>query len=159
MIKLLFTRSDGLVSKFIRRFTWHWTSHVAIDIDGTVWECNHNDGCITLPRHRWDALHDHDTEEIEIDGNQAAIIKRLNSRLGVGYDWGGLLGFLINANTGKRDRLVCSEYIGWAINEDKMFFAHSKYYRLSPRHLYIAAWAHNKALDLTMDQANTNARF
>ena len=59
-ITVLFTRSPNLVSKLIRRVTWFPYSHTALT-DGThVWECNHADGCVMMPKEVWDEKHKDD---------------------------------------------------------------------------------------------------
>lgn len=150
-MKLIFTRSPGLVSKIIRRITWHDYSHVALEVNGMVYECNHKDGCITVPYAEW--LNQHHGDSIAFvkiqPASQAKVVKRLNRKLGSGYDWLNLLLFPFNIDTSTKHKLICSRYLGWAINADREFFSHTNYHRLAPRHLYLSGYAHAKAKGLS----------
>lgn len=146
-MKLLFTSSDSLVSHLIRRITWHDFSHVAIQIDETVWECNHRDGCIRIPLDQWMQEHAAQTVtsiDIWLD-DVTEVAHRLNSRVGEGYNWTNLLLFPFNIDSDQQHKLICSQYIAWAINYKGKFFNHHKYHRLAPRHLFISAYSHSKA--------------
>lgn len=146
---LLFTSSDNIISRIIRRFTWHWTSHVAITDGTTVWECEHIDGCSMKPYAVWLENHEHATiEKIEIQIDKEEVVKRLNAYRGYDYDFFSLVRHLFRTDSNNSNQLNCVEYIAQAINYDMAFFSHVMYHRLQPRHLYVSAYSHNKAINI-----------
>ncbi len=141
-MKLLFTRSNGFVSRIIRWVTWHNWSHVALTDGTTVWECAHRVGCVQLPYQNWISQHSGDEVfEVEIEVDEVAVKGRADSRVGAAYDYLGLLGYLFRHDTDSSSRLSCSEYLSWVLNYQHQWFIDEHDHRRAPRHLFIAAYA------------------
>ena len=148
MLQLVFTSSDKIVSRLIRRQTWNKYSHVAIT-DGTyIWESTHSTGVHRILYGDWlDRRSSEVKRPVEVwVPDEARTIEYLDSRVGHGYDWLNLAGHICNCKLGSPDLYVCSEYLAEALNEtsNRSFFEHRDYFKVAPRHLFISAYARSK---------------
>ena len=150
MISTLYTHSNTPMGRVIRLTTWHTKSHCAITDHNFVWEAKGLVGVNKTPYDEWMTDHKHDdVVEIPIKINyEAEMLAWLDRVNGAGYDYLELVGHVLHLNLGRRDRYTCSSLVMEAINRGKKFLAHDKYYRIQPRHVYIACYAHAAALGL-----------
>lgn len=157
MIRLLFTASDDLIPRIIRRHTWSTVSHVAIQINDTVYESSHSTGVVGYTYNEWLQLYGKPVEVRYLFGlDEKQVERRLRSQLGGDYNFALTFLFPLRLDFRKNlyhlievDDLVldwnCSELIAWAIRE---IIAHDYFYRVAPRHLLAIGHASEHTLKM-----------
>lgn len=140
MIKLHFTRGQGIVPAIIRWITWSDANHVAIEVHGYVYESNHRDGVFKTPavlwRHNKEILNTIDLPAL----NAETVENRLKAEVGKKYDWLNLFCYPLRCDYQHKNRWTCSELIAYAIQE---LIPHKHFHRVAPRHLLGIAHANN----------------
>lgn len=137
-MKIHFCRSGGLVAAVIRIGTMSPFNHVAIEVDGIVYEALTRRGVIhrraDLFGGAWSRV---ETVAIAIpDADSCRLF--LQDQLGKPYDWGGVFALPFRANWHNEDRWFCSELVAAALEAGGLNLGVSAR-RVTPRDLYPAA--------------------
>lgn len=112
MITLQFSNRKSLISKAVQFRTWSWASHVDFVLpDGQLLGASWEDG-VALRDFNPD---DYDrVERYTVDMADEEVLVHAMSRLGDGYDFAGVLGFLIRKDVQDANDWFCSEFVAWA---------------------------------------------
>ena len=138
-MQVLFCRSNAIGSRLIRLLTWSDWSHVAL-VDGDRYVE------ATWPRVRESTLAEilaahteHQVVEIPCRDPQAAL-KWARAQVGLPYDLGALLGFLVHRDWTKPWRWFCSELVAEAFEEGgSPLFRANTIGRVTPQLLWMLA--------------------
>lgn len=143
VVQVIFSRRAQLGSLAIRTITWSDWSHCGI-IDpetGTVIEALMFEG--VTDRRTVDefkaAASKSEIVEIPCD-DPAAVIAAARSRIGQGYDWLGVLGWLLRLRLAKDSYDFCSELIAWAFAVAGSPLFRTDAWRIAPRDIYIRTY-------------------
>jgi hypothetical protein len=145
MIRLHFIKGEGVGDKLIQTVTWSDWSHVALEINGRIYEATLN-GVRTVSLE--DFLRYYDEKKIthkayRLHGlDEAKVWNRAIGELNKPYDYTTLITHYFKIDYTERDKWMCSEYAGYCIQE---LIPHDKYYKLNPRHLHLIAHAVEKS--------------
>lgn len=146
MLVVLGSTGNSFMGKVIQRVTWNKYTHVAVTDGNIVWECAGTKGVVCSPIQDWNATHDCvETVPIQVE-HENEIIRWMGSRVGFGYDYLELVGHVLNINLGSRKRYTCSSFVMEAINKELTFLNHKDYFKIQPRHVCLACYAHARAL-------------
>ena len=112
MITLQFSSTKGLISKLVQFRTWSWASHVDIVMkDGRLLGASWKNGV---------AIRDFDADDYDrverytVDTDDPYIVSTAMTKLGSGYDFKGVLGFILRKDIQDKNSWFCSEFIAWA---------------------------------------------
>ena len=136
MIRLHFCLPTSIIGKIITKLTWSDVSHVAIEIDGHVYESDHNTGVTKTSLKDWNKISQNTYELYAV--NTTIIKDRLEKQLGAPYDWTALLTYPFRLDWTHKEKWTCSELIAWALQE---YIPHNNYNRMAPRHLKLLGHA------------------
>lgn len=138
MIIMHFTRGTGLVPRVIQWITWSDVTHVALEVNGHVYEANHSDGVKKTTAIYWKHANKA-IRSIQLNHlNDKVILKRLENEVGKKYDFANLFCYPFRCDYQHKNRWTCSELISYAIQE---LVPHQHYHRVAPRHLLSIAHA------------------
>lgn len=115
-MKILLFRGKGVMPWLIRLQTRSRWSHVAIVVNGTLYEAWQFAGVRKMPYAEHEKKHGTagiDIFKLNVPCDVAAVQAYLESRVGKGYDWVGVLRFVTRRRVLKNDRDFCSE-LGFA---------------------------------------------
>jgi len=134
MIRLHFTRGKGIVPALIRWITASEINHVAIEVDGRVWQVAHDEVVNQRDLRVWLQLYDdtYHSSHILYGLDEIEVRDRLVEQEGKKYDWLALLCWPMYCHLHTKNRWLCSELIGDAIRE---LITHTRFHSVSPRHL------------------------
>lgn len=148
-MKVVFTRSDSLIGKLIRFFSWSDWSHVAISDEVHVWEATGVTGKVMkTPALIWMAEHEIDNIDIlDIElPNEQSVYDFLDSKVGSDYDFFDLVFIILRLDrSGTGGVYSCGELAAEAINQAAPLIEHTHYNRLEPRHIRLIVNAYNAA--------------
>ena len=130
MIRLILCSPESFIGKMICWFTWSDISHVAIEVDGWIYEADHSTGVIKTHWTEWSRPVAY-SYSFKV-ANKTLIKQRLESQLGMAYDLFMIYGYPLRIDRQCEQRWTCSELVAWALAE---YFPHKKFYRIAPVHL------------------------
>lgn len=108
MITLQFSNTKGLISKMVQFRTWSWASHVDFILpDGQLLGASWKQGVALRDNKRSD--YDR-VERYEAEGDESILISAME-KIGSGYDFPGIMGFVIRKEMQDKDSWFCSEFI------------------------------------------------
>jgi uncharacterized protein YycO len=137
MSKIHFVASSTPGGLIIRLFTFSRWNHVAIEVDGVVFEALSGGVQEVAAKDyikRWKR-----GETVPVDvPDKAAAVSFLRDQLGKRYDFGALLALPFRKNWHTRDRWFCSELVAAALEQGGRPKMRIKSYRVTPRDLWLA---------------------
>lgn len=106
-ITIHFARSNDITGKLIRFFTFsHW-NHIAIEIDGIIYEARLNGGVASMKATQWN-WHGSDSVEVPVTDKEKAK-SFLKDQIGKKYDWTALVALPFREGWEVSDKWFCSE--------------------------------------------------
>lgn len=141
MIKLHFCRSNTPVGLLIQLATFCRWNHVAIEVNGTVYEADMLGGVRALPVARFRSMWaETEAREIEV-ADKVAAFRFLQDQLGKPYDRMAILAMPFNRDWQDPEKWFCSELAaGFLVNGGHQSFFMEKH-RIWPRDLWtVAPW-------------------
>lgn len=136
-MKIHFCKSGGIGGLLIRFFLFSRWNHVAIEIEGVVFEAAARDGVRAVPADQFPVLW-RELKTIPVacpDVGEARDF--LSCQLGKPYDWRALFALPFRAEWDRSDKWFCSELVAESLRRggrDLNLPAH----RVTPRDLYVA---------------------
>jgi len=139
MIRIWFCRSKTLAGRLIRWVTFSRWNHVAVEINGLVYEADMLEGVRTVPVRQFKRMWT-DTEARDIDvPDKVAAFRFLQAQLGKPYDRLAILAMPFWRDWQDPDKWFCSEFIARFLVEGghRDFFIEK--HRIWPRDIWIVA--------------------
>lgn len=139
-VQVIFSRSANLGSLALRTYLWGAWSHCGI-IDGDeVIEAVMFKGVAARSLQAFkDAASTWEVVEIPA-ADPAAVIRAARSRIGMRYDWLGILAMLLRINLQRDGRDFCSELVTWSFKTGGTPLFRVNAARITPRDLYIRTY-------------------
>ena len=135
MIRIWFCRSKTLAGRLIRWVTFSRWNHVAVEINGLVYEADMLEGVRTVPVRQFKRMW---TEVQYLDvyvRDQAATIRWLNQQLGKPYDFMAILALPFRATWQHPHKWFCSELVAKALAVGGLREFAIEKFRITPRDL------------------------
>lgn len=143
MITVFFCSGDSKVSEIIQRASMARWSHVAIAVDGFVYEALMQGGVIKSTASDFARnANPQDSLRIAVP-NKIGLVSFLESCVGAGYDWGGLFGYPGRRDWEEPGRWFCSELVAAALIQGGLWSlqqAFGEASRVSPKDLWAFLW-------------------
>lgn len=139
MSKVLFLRSNDLGGWIIRLLTFSKWNHVAIEIDGYVYEALTSKGVVKVPKHQYWQWDEEKCVTVPIN-NSEAVKQFLDNQVGKGYDWKALVALPFLRKWHHPDKWFCSELVAEALLKGGSGFTEEDLpsYRVTPKDLHTA---------------------
>jgi uncharacterized protein YycO len=136
MIRLVFFKSKGFISKAIQWQTRSPYSHVAIQLDNVMYESYHVGGV------RKDRKPEAGCEiyELTCAVNEDAVRGFLESKLGMKYDFIMVARFLTRRSATENNKWFCSELVMAAIEAAGVKLLNAEPHNVSPRDLFMTPY-------------------
>lgn len=136
-VSVIFSRRANIGSLALRTFLWSGWSHCAI-IDGdNVIEAAMFHGVREITLNEFIA----DKSLYEIISipcaDAAAVIAAAKSRIGLPYDWLGVLALLLHYELQRPTQDFCSKLVAWAFEKGGTPLFRTEAWRITPRDIYI----------------------
>ena len=112
-----FHRGDAFISKAVRAVSRGFFNHVSMTYNGHVYEAHMFVGVIKTPVAEWDCSTVHTTLTFKVKKqHQAELLDFLEAQVGKGYDYLGLLNFVLVSTKEREGMWYCSEFakVGFA---------------------------------------------
>lgn len=138
MIKIHFCKSNDFFGWLIRLGTFSKYNHVAIEINGWVYEALSLDGVVkkSAEHYNWNNRWvKHEVFQLNEGLDERLIALFLEGQLGKKYDWGGVFALPFRQGWQNDDKWFCSELVAEALREGGMSYALTPS-RVTPRDLY-----------------------
>ena len=154
-MRIVFTRSSGIIAGLIRWFTWSEYNHVAIGrADGTLlieavgWR-----GVVftTLEHHRSRAT-EIKVMEVEVQGDPTV---HLREQLGKKYDYSGILGIWFRRNWQGENRWFCSELVAWSCAKAGTPLVVEEKHRVTPHDILTSPLLDEAPSDRRLERQNS----
>lgn len=127
----------GIVSKLIMFFSAGYYSHVAIELDGFVFESEWYCGVIKTPVDQWGGSAVKETLETRLmDPKRDEILSWLNKQVGKKYDWLGVLSFVFGFLKPRMGYFYCSELAAICYYKSINYHAEVQSQKISPQMFY-----------------------
>ena len=137
MTRFHFCRSTGIAAWFIRTFTMSYWNHVAVEVDGIIWQATGGKGVHRIS-YKDMAKHYHTIESVAVVVPDPVAGKAwLIEQEGKLYDWGAVLGMFFQAKWQSANRWFCSEKCAGYLKASK-WELRLPLYRVTPRDLWLA---------------------
>jgi len=137
-MKIWFCKTNDLGGWLIRLFTFSTWNHVAIEIDGVIYDAMAGKGVRLMSawgfEHRWDKAV---SVPVTVQDKQAAM-EFLSSQLGKPYDWMALFAMPFRTTWQSPHRWFCSELAAKALLVSGYGPFNVQEYRITPRDLWIS---------------------
>lgn len=137
-MKIWFCKSNDIGGWLIRLFTFSRWNHVAIEIDGVVYDAMAGKGVRLMSawgfEHRWDKAI---PVSVPVKDKQAAL-DFLEEQIGKPYDWGGIIAFPFRKSWHDKAKWFCSELAAEAMNLGSHYsISRVASSRITPRDLWV----------------------
>jgi hypothetical protein len=137
-MKVHFCKSNNLGGFIIRLFTFSRWNHVALEIDGIVWEATARRGVAPLYADRYEEYWDN-VETIEIsDTGKYNARDFLRCQFDKKYDWMAIFALPFRTDWQKEDRWFCSELVAAALLRGGHKSFRKENHRITPDNLWVA---------------------
>ena len=135
MTKVHFCRSSTIVGLLIQLVTFSRWNHVALEINGTVYEAMAFGGVRKVPasRFRWDEM---EVVDVVVPEPLQAVAF-LESQLGKPYDWMALIALPFRTAWQSPHRWFCSELVAKALTVGGVRAFSVEKHRVTPRDLWL----------------------
>ncbi len=134
MVEFIFCEPNGVIGKIIRKLTGGRFSHVAVAIDGIVYEAVEFKGVIATNLNDWNEQRTFKIEcELILVNDYLRFKQFLKSKVGGKYDYRGILSFLTFSQSQDENKWYCSEL---ANEFFEVFFGETEKYLISPNAFY-----------------------
>lgn len=141
MIRIWFCRSDDIGGFLIRLFTWSKWNHVAIEVNGYVYEAVSGGGVRRIKARAYPHVWSQSTPVNLWVRNHAAAETFLKLQVGKPYDWLALLSWPIRSTWQSPHRWFCSELAAKALRHAGYTYIGEKAHRVTPEDLWEALGA------------------
>lgn len=136
-MKIHFCKSNGVGAWLIRFLTFSNWNHVAIEINGLVWDSTGIHGVkVWSPETFFNHYEKVETRSI-FNKNEYSAQDFLRKQLGKEYDFTALLALPFREDWQDKNKWFCSELVTEALVRSGYDFSHLPTYRVTPRDLWI----------------------
>lgn len=136
-MKIHFCRSKGFAAWIIRVGTMSRWNHVAVEIDGIIWQATGRKGVHVVNPESL-ASHYHRIESVPVELPDRVAAKDFGkAQLGKPYDWDAVFGMPFRANWQAKGKWFCSELVA-AILQAGGKSIRLSHHRVTPRDLWAA---------------------
>jgi uncharacterized protein YycO len=136
-VKVYFCRSNSFYGALIRLFTFSKWNHVAIEIDGSVFDASAPHGVMEWTFNDFVAQYSK-IETVVVKGDNIKAKRFAREHVGKPYDWGAIFALPFRANWDDPDKWFCSEYVAAILNESGMPKFRKQNHRITPDNLWMA---------------------
>ena len=131
--ELCFEYPTNILGHIVSWFTWSEFSHAFLKVGNQIYEADPFHGVRIIP------YDERNYESIEIDINEN-VLKFIEERIGVRYDYSAIVGFILRRDDWHNERAwFCSELIASALEYSDLKITSRKTNRIAPDDLYHAA--------------------
>lgn len=136
-MKVYFCRSNSFYGALIRLFTFSKWNHVAIEIDGSVFDASAPYGVMEWTFNDFVAQYSK-IETVVVKGDNIKSKRFAKQHVGKPYDWGAIFALPFRASWDDPDKWFCSEYVAAILNESGAPKFRKQNHRITPDNLWMA---------------------
>ena len=137
MVRVHFLKSHSISGWLIRLFTFSQWNHVAIEIDGQVYEARGATG-VTRSSAKGYLQGWAKSATVEINAHKPDLaVKFLDAQVGKGYDFGAIIALPFRQPWHSKSKWFCSELVAAALAAAGWKEVRIKSHRITPRDLWI----------------------
>ena len=137
MIKIHFCKSNSVTGWLVRLFTFSQWNHVAIEVNGKVYEAKGQTG-VTSSSAKDYLKHWAETATVQIAApSPVSAVAFLDAQIGKRYDFGGIIALPFRKSWHGRSKWFCSELVAAALMAAGLPKMRIESHRITPRDLWI----------------------
>lgn len=136
-MKIHFCKSNDIGGWLIRFLTFSNWNHVAIEINGLVWDSTGRKGVKVWTVETFFKQYEKIETRSVFNKNEYAAQDFLRQQLGKEYDWTALIAFPFREDWNNKNKWFCSELVTETLIKSGYKFDHLPTYRVTPKDLWI----------------------
>lgn len=136
-MRIIFCRGTGIIPAIIRMATFSRWAHVAIEVDGMIYDSSMEDGVRCWAPSDFYSKYPI-TYTAPFHGNSIKVVNFLLEQLGKRYDWGAVIGMPFRSSWQHPDKWFCSELAAAAVEASGFRQYRPDAHRITPRDMWVS---------------------